>query len=174
MKKKTVTTYERPTTDERTYLALVRSVLTKARLQPKSLGDAPGFRVDVAKSNPPLPVFGLAYVLDDYRLFVFHLELKTRASKKTREHVQELITRCNWGLNVGNLELDLKTGRIRVKAYVDYRGTKLTGVYVRNAVLSSIEIVEAFGPSVIAVAKGKLTPKQAMAEIDKVQAASDE
>ncbi len=157
---------EPPNEDEEKYLELVKSVLVKARLEPQPLSDEPGFRVDFADAEPALDVIGLAHVLDDYKFFVFHLEFKKRAPKKALPQVERFMTLGNSGLNAGNLELDLKTGRMQFKTYVDYTGTRLTGVFVRNAILTAIEAVEAFGPALQAVAKGKLTPEDAMKMVD--------
>lgn len=158
---------------EKKYLALVKSVLVKARLQPEPIANAPGLRVDFAEAVPPLPVFGVAHVVDENTLFAFHLEFYARAPKKALAQVQEFVTLCNWGLNMGNLELNLKNGRMRYKTYVDYRSTKLTSVHVRNAILAAMEAVEAFGPLLLQVAKGKLTAKQAMSEIGELSEDED-
>lgn len=166
MSKKAGNNDEHLNEDEAKYLELVKTVLVKAQLEPEPISDEPGFRVDFADAEPPLDVFGLAHVLDDYKFFVFHLEFKTRAPKKALPQVERFMTLGNSGLNAGNFELDLKTGRMQFKTYVDYTGTKLTGVFVRNAVLTAIEAVEAFGQALLGVAKGKLTPEDAMKQID--------
>lgn len=142
----------------------VLQVLKSAGLDPKPIEGTPGFTVDFKDDGPG--VSGAALVLTEQTRFVFYLEFYQRAPKETRSLVAEFITRVNFGLCIGNFEMDYNSGGVRFKTSFDYRGDKLRDVFVRSAVIAAMDIVEIYKGALIEVMKGIKLPKQAFEEVD--------
>ena len=49
-----------------------------------------------------------------------------RVAEEQRQIVAELLARINYGLNIGNFELDMTDGEIRYKTSIDVEGGELT------------------------------------------------
>lgn len=68
--------------------------------------------------------------------------------------VAELITRINYGLPVGNFELDLGDGEVRFKSSASYAGLELGPELVRNVLLPCPLMVVRYLPAIRAVLSG--------------------
>lgn len=57
----------------------------------------------------------------------------------------EFITRVNYGLKMGNFEMDFNDGEVRFHIYEDCDDIKLSDAVVKNAIYTSAIIMEKFG-----------------------------
>lgn len=139
----------------------VRDVLERAGMSPKAMEDADGFTVDLKDDGPP--VQGFAHLLSEEKFVFFFTFMETTAPGNT-ERTVEFITRANYGLTIGNFEFDYETGSVRYKASIDFSGTELHAILVRNTVLSSMYSVETYATALVQVMHGTKSPKDAVAE----------
>jgi hypothetical protein len=153
----------------RAALETVRDVLSVAGLSPEPTEESQGYTVSLAGDGPR--VTGVAYVIPNEARFLFYLMLHERAPKETLPRVAEFITRANFGITIGNYEMDYTTGVIRFKSSIDFDGTDLPPQLVRNAILAAMDGVEAYADALAAVIKNQESPQQA---IDGEEAATDE
>jgi hypothetical protein len=77
----------------------------------------------------------------------------------------ELVTRLNFVMPRGNLDLDIDDGDLRFRTYVDVKDDRLSSALVRNVLLGNLVAIEHLMPSLAATARGEITPKEAMARI---------
>lgn len=63
---------------------------------------------------------------EDHEIFVFYSIVPIRVAEEQRQIVAELLARINYGLNIGNFELDMTDGEIRYKTSIDVEGGELT------------------------------------------------
>jgi hypothetical protein len=80
--------------------------------------------------------------------------------------VAELITRVNYGLNIGNFELDFQDGEIRLKTSLDVTGDRLSAALMKNVALTNIATMELYLPAIMKVIYGNISAAQAVAEIE--------
>ena len=78
----------------------------------------------------------------------------------------EFITRANYGLTIGNFELDFDDGEVRYKTSLDVEGTALTHSLCRQIVVANVFIMDRYLPGLMAVISGAQTPAQAVANIE--------
>lgn len=71
-----------------------------------------------------------------------------------RSAMAEALTRANYGLIVGNFEMDLSDGEIRFKTSIDASDTDLTLPLVRNLVQINVLTMDDYLPALQAVARG--------------------
>lgn len=143
-------------------LEVVKSVLERAGIGTEPLKNAEGLRVAIRDNGEPTA--GYAHLVQS--VFMFRLVIPKKVPKAHLPAVTEFVTRANNGLIVGNFELDLDTGEVKFKTYVDYRGAKLGRVAVRSAVLGAMEIYEGYAPALSAVLQGKMTVKAAIKSVE--------
>jgi hypothetical protein len=155
---------KRETEEVESTLEVVRSVLERAGIGAERLKNADGFRITVRDNGEPTT--GFAHVFDEAKVFIFRLVVTQKASRSRLAAVSEFVTRANNGMFVGNFELDLDTGEVKFKTYVDYRSTKLKSVYVRNAVLAAMEMFEGYSSALAAVMHNKMTVKAAINSVE--------
>ncbi len=72
--------------------------------------------------------------------------------------VAEMITRCNFGLLIGNFELDMNDGELRFKTGLDVEQTELTGHLIRPLVYANVLSMDRFLPAILRVIYGGESP----------------
>lgn len=92
-------------------------------------------------------------------LFIF----RKKAPKARRAEMAELITRANYGMITGGLEMDIEGGEVRYRFGIDFTGATLHPLLVRNAILSSLDAIELYEQAVLDVMAGRASPKEAIA-----------
>jgi hypothetical protein len=145
-------------------LDVVQLVLKNANIEAEPLQNMDGFRVVLRDDGNDLT--GYAHIVHEARVFMFRLVFPGKVQRNRSEAIEEFVTRANNGMFVGNFELDLDDGEIKFKTYVDYRGTRLRGVYVRNAILSAMEMMEGYAPAIAAVLQGDMSVKAAIESVE--------
>jgi hypothetical protein len=145
-------------------LEVIKGVLDDAEIPNEALTNAPGFRVALSYGDRDIPAF--AHVFDDTQIFMFRIALPEAIPQEKRAEAAEFVTRANDGMFAGNFELNLDTGIVKFKTYVDYTGAQLEGVYVRNAILTAMETFEAYAPALSDVVAGKSTVGDALASVE--------
>jgi hypothetical protein len=77
----------------------------------------------------------------------------------------ELVARLNFGHKLGNLELDVESGEIRMKTSIDVEGEELTEGLVANVVYANVASLDQMLPAIVACLTKGATPKAAVAAI---------
>lgn len=86
-----------------------------------------------------------------------------------RSTVMELITRINFGLVIGNFEMDLSDGEVRYRTSLDFEGGELTTPLLQQLVRSNLSVMEHYLPAFIAVALRNRSAVDALATVDPEQ-----
>ncbi|MBE9031492.1 YbjN domain-containing protein [filamentous cyanobacterium LEGE 11480] len=78
----------------------------------------------------------------------------------------EFITRANYGMILGNFELDYSDGEIRYKTSIDVEGDNLTPALIQNLVYTNVMTMDQYLPGLLAVLEQNATPQQAIALVE--------
>ena len=89
--------------------------------------------------------------------------------EETRMAVGEFMTRANYGMRIGNFEIDLNDGEVRYKSSLDFEGQPLTARLVHNAIYPAVTTMDRYFPSLMKVAYGGATALDAIDEIEQPQ-----
>jgi hypothetical protein len=103
--------------------------------------------------------------LEDREQLVLHSLLEVDVPVARREAMALFVTRANFGLVLGNFELDLDDGELRFKTSIDVEGTELTAALLDPLVLANIAMVNRYLPGIRAVASGA-DPADAIAAVE--------
>ena len=83
-----------------------------------------------------------------------------------RAEVMEYLTRANYGLIIGNFEMDLSDGEVRYKVSVDVEGSKLVPLMVKNMIGASVSMMDRYYPGALGIAFGGKKAAEAIKEAE--------
>lgn len=107
-----------------------------------------------------------AQAREEQHQFVFYSVIPVNAPEARRAAVVEFITRVNYGLIIGNFELDYSDGEIRYKSSLDVEGDELTEDLIRNAVYRNVYTTDRYLPGIMSVIYADADPAEAVARIE--------
>lgn len=107
-----------------------------------------------------------AQAKDDREQFVFYSVCPIKAQGEQLLPMAEFLTRANFGLTLGNFEMDFEDGEIRYKTSIDVEGDRLSFALLKQLVHANVMIMDHYLPGIMAVLYGNRTPVQAIAEIE--------
>jgi len=149
----------------RTALEALHKVLSDIGWEPRRDENITGFHVDFGP--PYLPISSaFAAVAVDTQQFVCYLNLGIRPALQYRDEVARFITRANWGLMIGNFEMDFEDGHVRFKSSLDYGGGELTENLIRHAILPAMNAIDIYAPALVDVVSGTADALTAIARVE--------
>jgi len=114
-----------------------------------------GFIVDLGPPHLPLAsIFAAISIGGDQLVIYFNFGIAAPAER--RDEAARFIARANWGLMVGNFEMDYDDGQVRFKSSLDFTDAELTETLIRNAIRPAMQAVETYADALVEViARGK-------------------
>lgn len=98
--------------------------------------------------------------------FLFYISPEIRLLKEQLLPVAEYIVRANFGMRIGNFELDMKAGKISFRSGLNFKGQGLSAALIDGAVQPALKAFEEFYPSLEKVFAGIKTPVEAINEAE--------
>jgi hypothetical protein len=103
---------------------------------------------------------------EDKGVVVLYGLIDGRVPQQKLVEAAEFITRANYGLLVGNFEMDYGDGEVRFKVSVDVEGAELTPTMIRNMINYCVVTLNRYYPGLMGVLFGNLDPAEAAAEAE--------
>lgn len=98
---------------------------------------------------------------------VIHSRLAMNVPEKRRLAMCEFLTRANYGLLLGNFEMDLDDGEVRYKTSVDLEGvTDVPGAVIRHLIGANIATFDRYLPGMCSVLYADTQPAVAIRQIE--------
>ena len=107
-----------------------------------------------------------AQVNEEQYIFYFYSVIPVNVPDDKRAEVAEFITRANYGLKIGNFEMDYSDGEVRYKTSVDVENDELTSALISNLVYANIWTTDRYLPGFMSIIYGNTTPLQAIEKIE--------
>ena len=98
--------------------------------------------------------------------FVFYSVCPINAPKEKLAEVVEFITRANYGMIIGNFELDYNDGEIRYKTSIDVEGTDFPPVLVKQVVYANVVVLDRYLSGLMRVIYGDAPPADEITKIE--------
>lgn len=148
-----------------TLTAVVKKMLDKEGIEAAESGDPPALGFGVQGDNGEWACF---VRVDEERQVVAFYSLSPISAEESRmADMVELVTRANWGLAVGNIEIDLDDGEIRVKTSMDLEGAKPSPALLKRMLYANLGVMDLFLPAFAMVQEGK-SAEEALDAVDSV------
>jgi hypothetical protein len=78
----------------------------------------------------------------------------------------ELLTRANYGLVIGNFEMDFRDGEVRYKTSIDFEGDQLSTALVRQLLYANVLTMDRYLPAIMRVIHADVSPAEAIAKVE--------
>ncbi len=98
--------------------------------------------------------------------FVFYSVYPVLVPADRRAAMAELLTRANYGLVLGNFELDYDDGEVRFKTSLDVEGSRLTGALIQACVYANVVMMDQYMPGIVALLAEGVAPAVALARVE--------
>ena len=115
-----------------------------------------------------------AHVIEERQRFVFLSSLANYVPKLMKLEASEYLTRANFGMEVGNFEMDFSDGTVRYRTSVDVEGGELTPVMIKNLVYVNIAVMDQYLPGLRKVVKDGMEPEKAIEEVEEEDSGESE
>lgn len=89
-----------------------------------------------------------------------------RVPEDRRPAAAEFVTRANYGMYIGNFELDYADGEVRCKCSLDFEDEPLTENLIRNTIYPTVRLLDTYLPGLIRVAYAGADPLEAVEEVE--------
>ena len=107
-------------------------------------------------------------IREDLEQFMAYVLVPVKVPEKKRTAVAEFITRANYGLRIGNLEMDFDNGEVRYKSSIDFEGVPLTKPLIKNTIYPAVQTMDRYLPGIMKLVYGESSksPAAYLAEIE--------
>lgn len=153
-----------PTPNGLAAFATLGDFLQEDKWHPHRLDDRYIYRLGFSGKNGSLACY--AQIRPELEQFLFFAMIPVKAPPERRPAVAEFITRANYGLRIGNFEMDLNDGEVRYKSSLDFEGVELTPRLIRNAIYPAVQTADRYLPGLMKVIYQAAAPQTAVAEIE--------
>lgn len=106
--------------------------------------------------------------------WLFYSVAPLRAPKVLAAAVAEYLTRANWGLILGNFELDFNDGEVRYKTSIQLNGTAMTAELLHPLIYGNVAVMDRYLPGLQAVISLTQTPAEAIRAIEATAAEEEQ
>lgn len=103
---------------------------------------------------------------EDQEQFLFYSICPVNVPEDKRAAMADFLTRANYGLLIGNFEMDLSDGEIRYKTSIDVEGDRLSVALVRNMVYANVLTMDQYLSAMMSVIYSDVSPAQAIARVE--------
>ena len=131
---------------------------------PQRLEDKYIYRMGYSGSNGTFTC--IAQIRMDLEQFLFYAMAPVKTPEERRHAVAEFITRANYGLRIGNFEMDYSDGEVRYKSSLDFEDAFLTTNLIRNAIYPAVRTLDRYLGGLLKVIYGESDPAELIAEIE--------
>ena len=107
-----------------------------------------------------------AIALEERHQVVFYSLCPVIAPPEKRLLVAEFIARANYGMILGNFELDMRDGELRYKTSIDVEDSRIDAALIRHLVYNNVTIMDQYLPGFLAVIRDDISPGEAIARIE--------
>ncbi|MDM8531220.1 YbjN domain-containing protein [Anaerolineales bacterium HSG25] len=107
-----------------------------------------------------------AQIRVDLEQFMFYVLVPINAPTDNLPQVAEYITRANFGMRVGNFELDYSDGEIRYKSSLDFEGEILSNNLIKNVIYPAVQTTDRYLSGLLSVIYGGKTALEAITEVE--------
>jgi hypothetical protein len=150
---------------------MLSSYLDEDEWFPRRIEGKYAYSMSYSGKNGDLRCYAIIRV--DLEEFLFYAVAPVKVPEEVRTAVAEFLTRANYGLRIGNFEMDYSDGEVRYKSSLDFESQTLTADLVRNAIYPAVHTMDRYLSGLLRVSFGGATPHEAIDEVEGGRSADD-
>ena len=128
------------------------------------LSDKTSLRLSFRGDNGQWNCF--AKVNPEQQTFLFYSICPITTPKNRRGNAAEFITRANYGMVIGNFEMDYSDGEIRYKTSIDVERSLLSQALIRQLVYANVLMMNQYLPGLLAVIEDGMNAEAAITLVE--------
>jgi hypothetical protein len=109
-----------------------------------------------------------AHARDTQEQFIFYSICPIAAPEDKRQAIAHFLTLANYGLLIGNFELDFSDGEIRYKTSIDVEGDQLSSALIKTLVYTNVTMMDEYLSGIKAIIETGISPEEAIGAIELV------
>ena len=98
----------------------------------------------------------------EHPLVAFYAHVQCRVPEEKRPAMAEFLTRANYGLWLGNFEMDFKDGEVRYKTSIQLADGELTTGMLSALLRSNLNTIDRYLPGIMSVLWNDVSPEDAV------------
>jgi hypothetical protein len=106
-----------------------------------------------------------AQIKEEPGRFLFYSVLSVKAPETKRAFVSEFITRANFGMVLGNFEMDYADGEIRYKTSAYLEDFQPTKDFFHTLVYTNLLVMDKYLPGIMSLIYAGMTPEKAIGHV---------
>jgi len=106
-------------------------------------------------------------ILKDIELLIAYSIIPNRVPEKYKDKIAEFITRANYGLRIGNFEMDYKDGEVRYKTYQNYDNDCINVEVLKHLIHANIKTTEKYYLGFAKIIYAEFSPEEAINFVEK-------
>ncbi len=103
---------------------------------------------------------------ENQQQFLFYSICPIQIPELKRMEIAKFITRANYGLIIGNFELDFSDGEVRYKTAIDVIDEELTTEEIKQLVYTNVAVMDTYLPGIIDIIENNMSPAEAISKIE--------
>ena len=107
-----------------------------------------------------------AQAQEEQERFIFYSVCPIKVPEEKRSAMAEFLTRANYGMIIGNFEMDFSDGEIRYKTSIDVEDDRLNAALLQNLVYANVSTMDRYLPGIMGLTYGDVSPAQAIAQVE--------
>lgn len=127
-------------------------------------GEEPALQASFRGDSGEWPCY--AFADEEQQRFSFYSVCPVHAPEDKLMAVAELVTRINYGMAVGNFELDFEDGEVRFRTSIDVEGDRLSAALVERLAMTNVAVMDIYLPGIMKVIYSDIAPAEVVAQID--------
>lgn len=108
----------------------------------------------------------LAFAYDDRERVVFTSLLPVEVPEEKRLAAAEFLTRANFGMEIGNFDMDFSDGAVQFRTSIDIEGGELTPKMIQNLAYLNVTVSDQYLPGLVMVVEGEAAPVEAIEKVE--------
>jgi hypothetical protein len=130
----------------------------------EQISDLPAIHTSFSGENGKWTCY--AHAREDVHQFVFYSLLPVNTPMDKLGVMSEFMTRANYGMIVGNFELNYEDGEVRYKTSIDIGDSDLSLALVKQIVYPNVATMDLYLPGLMAVIYSNISAADAIAKIE--------
>jgi len=107
-----------------------------------------------------------AQAREEKNQFVFYSVCPAGTPEEKRSEIAHFLTRANYGMTIGNFELDFNDGEIRYKTSIDVEGDRLSPALIKRIIYINVAMMDEYLQGIKAVIEQGVSPEAAIRAIE--------
>lgn len=103
---------------------------------------------------------------EEQQQFIFYSYAPIKVPEERRPAMGEFINRANYGMIIGNFEIDYSDGEVRYKTSIDVEDAELVEPLCKNLVYQNVLTMDRYYKGIMAVAFGGMSAEAAVRMIE--------